>query len=518
MENSEKCIDKRKNGIYYTPEKLAKYLAEPLINISTKSVFDPAYGEGALLLAAESIYKQKVGSEATLQLFGSDIHPVNGLLSHFPEANLWQQDFFNLENDQKFDTILSNPPYVRHQNQSRGLIREYRERFVDLQFLSNSSDLWAYFVVKSVSHLKPGGSIGLIIPWSFLQADYAKDIRFWLVDKFENIKVLALNHPYFEEESAQERVVILWLSNKDHPTDRIEFAFARDIESNISYRELQRAEWNSNKVVGVNNDLDSIFLRISKELKFSKFETLADTRIGVVTGANSFFIRKEEELTKIGFNPKRLLPIVTSAKELPDLITNGYLNLKRLVLISEVERTQFAEFIDIGEKLEFNQRSHSKMRKPWFSIDPGKTPDAFFPYRVGQIPYLVLNTHQIQSTNSVHRIYFKEGIGERSIKWILVSMLSIYGQLSMEANAKTYGRGMLKMEPGALGKVLVYKGNHDQVDDVYDIVIDLLGKEEKEAALHIATNFIDDSLQVPDSLRIITNEALCDIKMTRKRQ
>ncbi len=509
---------KRRNGIYYTPEKLAKYLAEPLISSTIKSVFDPAYGEGALLLAAESIFKEKFETKVTLELFGSDIHPVNGLLSHLPEANLKQQDFFNLENDLKFDVILSNPPYVRHQSQSRELIKEYRERLHDLQFLSNSSDLWTYFLVKSVSHLKSGGSMGLIIPWAFLQADYARDIRTWLIDKFENIKVLALNHPYFEEESAQERVVILWLSNKDYTTERIEFAFARDIESNISYRELQRTEWNSNKVVGVNNDLDSIFSRISNELRFSKFESLADTRIGVVTGANSFFIRKEEELTQLGFDPNQLLPIVTSAKELPDLITNGDLNLKRLVLISEVDRNQFSEFIDKGEELGFDQRSHSKMRKSWFSIDPRRTPDAFFPYRVGQIPYLVLNTHQIQSTNSVHRIYFKEGLGESAIKWIVVSMLSIYGQLSMEANAKTYGRGMLKMEPGALGKVLVFKDDDDRINDVYELVINALGREEKDNALEIATNFIDDFLQIPEDLRLMTSQALDNIKMTRKRQ
>ncbi len=137
MENSESTLDKRKNGIYYTPEKLAKYLAEPLIDGSTMRVFDPAYGEGALLLAAESIFKEKFVTNETLELFGTDIHPINGLLSHLPEANLKQQDFFNLEYNLKFDTILSNPPYVRHQSQSRELIKEYRKRFDELQFLSN---------------------------------------------------------------------------------------------------------------------------------------------------------------------------------------------------------------------------------------------------------------------------------------------------------------------------------------------------------------------------------------------
>ncbi|MEQ9403865.1 MAG: N-6 DNA methylase [Cyclobacteriaceae bacterium] len=511
-------IDKRKNGVYYTPENLAKYLAEPLINGTTKLVFDPAYGEGSLLLAAESIFKKKMIKNASIELFGSDIHPVNGLLTHLPKANLKQSDFFSLEDDLQFDIILSNPPYVRHQSQSKELIQSYRRKFDNLQFLSNSSDLWAYFLVKSISHLKAGGSIGLIIPWAFLQADYAQDIRSWLIDKFENIKVLALNHPYFEEESAQERVVIIWLSNKDHITRKIEFAFARDIASEIAYRELERTEWNSYKVVGTNYDLDSIFNRISNEMRFSKFGTLADTRIGVVTGANAFFIRKEEELTNLGFEQNQLKPIVTSAKELPSLITNGDEGLKRLVCITENDKDQFSDFIQNGEQLEFDQRSHSKMRKPWFAISPGRIPDAFFPYRVGKIPYMVLNTPQIQSTNSIHRIYFKEELTDIEVKWIIVSMLSTYGQLSMEANAKTYGRGMLKMEPGALGKVLVYSSNDNQINDVYDQVIARLGSEEKEVAVQISTNFIDRFLEVSEDLKAIANEALENIKMTRKRQ
>ncbi len=223
-------------------------------------------------------------------------------------------------------------------------------------------------------------------------------------------------------------------------------------------------------------------------------------------------------MSQIGFRQNQLLPVITSAKELPSLIANGGKNLKRLVLISENDLEEFSEFIEKGEELEFDQRSHSKMRKPWFAISPGRTPDAFFPYRVGKIPYLVLNTPQVQSTNSIHRVYFKEELTDREIKWVLVSMLSIYGQLSLEANAKTYGRGMLKMEPGSLGKVLVYTSNDDQIDDIFNGVIAKLGIEEKDSAVEVATNFIDEFLQLPEDLKLITSEALANIKMTRKRQ
>ena len=40
MVNRDEEIHKRKNGIYYTPEKLARYLAEPLINKKTKQFIE----------------------------------------------------------------------------------------------------------------------------------------------------------------------------------------------------------------------------------------------------------------------------------------------------------------------------------------------------------------------------------------------------------------------------------------------------------------------------------------------
>jgi len=65
----------------------------PLINGKTTSVFDPAYGEGSLLLAAENIAN---GDSATRQLafFGCDRAPINGLLQHLPSSNLMEVDFF----------------------------------------------------------------------------------------------------------------------------------------------------------------------------------------------------------------------------------------------------------------------------------------------------------------------------------------------------------------------------------------------------------------------------------------
>ena len=166
----------KKNGIYYTPRILAEYLAKPLITADTQSILDPAYGEGALLLAVERLYKES-GSNKDIQLFGCDIKPVNGLLKHLPEANLKETDFFEYSLDNRFHTILMNPPYVRHHIQNTEKIESYRIAHSYLSIVNNNADLWAFFLVKAVCHLHKDGNLGAILPWAFLQADYARPLR-----------------------------------------------------------------------------------------------------------------------------------------------------------------------------------------------------------------------------------------------------------------------------------------------------------------------------------------------------
>ena len=507
-------LDKRANGIYYTPDALAEHLAAPLIRGDKLSVFDPAYGQGALLLASESVSQQNQ-TVKQLALYGCDIHPANGLLEHLPGVHLKQQDFFDYDREKKFDVILTNPPYIRHQNQVKENIISYRKKNPELSLLNNSSDLWAYFLVKAVTHLQENGSIGAILPWAFLQADYSKELRLWLSERFSEIKVLALNNPYFE--SAQERVVLLWLTGYGNKNQSIVAAFARDFTDKIYYSPITQNDWNASQVLSVaNKDVNGIFDRLKADFGFCSFSSCAMAHIGVVTGANRYFIRDIDYCEKYSFAANQLIPILTNAKEIAELLNVGPDVLKRLLVLQECDEEKLKWFIEEGKIAEFDQRSHSKSRKPWYQIKPGKTPDAFFPYRVGRIPYLILNDHKIQSTNSIHRVYFK-GLSNLERMWFLVSLLSIYGQLSISVNAKTYGRGMLKIEPGALTKTIVLKKADRSIIRVYNTLLQLLAKEHKEQAVQVASDFIDDKLSIPVDLRLSVESAFEAIRNSYQR-
>lgn len=511
MDNKEMQNNKQ-NGIYYTPSALAEYLVAPLIKCEDISILDPAYGEGSLLLSAEKIYYRKINKNG-LHLFGCDIKPVNGLLEHLPKANLKKADFLNYPMEEKVDLVLMNPPYVRHHFQDKKKVKEYRAHLSDFDIINNSADLWAYFMIKSVHHLKKGGSIGAVLPWAFLKADYAQPLRSWLSRLFSDIKILTLSDQYFD--NAEERVVLVWLKDYGTPTKSIKIASANSIKGKISFSNIPLENWNSNKVLyNGNTDTNSILLKYKNEYGFSELENYAEIKIGVVTAADTFFIKSEADAKALGFSKIKLLPILTSSKDFTEVIINGAKNLKRLIILKEKDYSRFKDYVEAGVLEKYNLRAHSKLRKPWYSVRVGKIPDAFFPYRAVRYPYLLVNDFKIQCTNSVHRVYFKN-LTDTEVRWIQVSLLSVIGQLSLEANSRTYGNGVLKVEPKSLKKALVLKRNDASINPVFIKITKQLKNNNKEAAVRMATEFINSQLDIPKKLEKEAAEHLLELQNLR---
>lgn len=505
--------DARRHGIYYTPSHLANFLVTPLINRKTISVFDPAYGEGSLLLAAENIAN---GDSATRQLalFGCDRAPVNGLLQHLPSSNLMEIDFFDYFSEDKFDVIVMNPPFVRHHLIDREKRKKYQRIIAGIFPIKGTSDLWAYFLVKSCLHLKKGGNIGAILPWSFLQADYAQEIRKWLSENFEEIQLLALSKEYFND--AQERIVLLWLKGYGRRAKSIRIAFSAHTSNPVGYSDLTQEQWKTKTVLySSSNNIQKILDEYNDKHNFKNFEEYGSVKIGVVTGADGFFILDKELAKKYSFPAKYLIPIFSSSKEFTGLFLNGNVPSKKLVTLPVNGSDKFRDYILEGVKSRYHLRAHSLLREPWYCVDQGKVPDAFFPYRAMRIPYMVLNEQDVQCTNSIHRIYFKGTLSHCEKKWLQVSLLSIPGQLSIEAHSKTYGSGVLKIEPNSLKNAIAYKSDDKSINSIYDKISNLLSVNQKIDAMRHATEFINDKLNVSDELSGKAYSVLIELQQRR---
>lgn len=84
-------------------------------------------------------------------------------------------DFFAYPLDEKFDTIIGNPPYVRHQD-----ILPATKALLSSPLFDGRSNLYLYFIEKCVRHLKPGGELIFIVPREFTKLTAARRLNEFL--------------------------------------------------------------------------------------------------------------------------------------------------------------------------------------------------------------------------------------------------------------------------------------------------------------------------------------------------
>ena len=488
---------KKKNGIFYTPRPVAELLVSKAIKRNSLSILDPACGEGVLLKAAVEENRRFNGARRP-RLVGCD---------RFKQRKLDQRiefvhsDFFKFKDNKKFDLILTNPPYMqsgRISSEVRG--KYYRKLAKPLGFSSNL-DLWVYFLIKSTMHLRRGGAIAAVLPWSFLEAEYAQKVRKWITENFAKIKVLVLQCAHFED--TVKRVLLVWLEGYGSPEQSIQIGCSDECPGEFGFRRMSTERWNSENVMACLDVKSGDVLGKLEEVGFAPLESYAKVLIGIVTGANEYFIRTRQEAAKLGFSRSSILPILTSVEDLRQM-SEWKSPDKMLIRFKRVTKKK-KKYVRKGVKLGLDQRAHCRRRKKsgaWYDVNPGEVPDAFFTYRVSTLPYLILNPDGYQCTNALHKVFFN-GVSKNKQKWIQLSMLSLFGQLSLEIGARHYGNGIMKVEPKTLKRALVYAGGTRLSKAAYEKVLQDIAAGRKEKACTGATQLVVRAADIDGS--IITN-------------
>jgi len=508
--SSKRVHRKKRNGIFYTPRPMAEMLVSKAIKRSGLSILDPACGEGVLLKAAVEESRRFSGARRP-RLVGCD---------RFKQRKLDQRiefvhsDFFKLKDDKKFDLILTNPPYVQSGRIPSGVRGKYYRKLAKPLGFSSNLDLWVYFLIKSTLHLRRGGAIAAVLPWSFLEAEYAQKVRKWITENFAKIKVLVLQRAHFED--TVKRVLLVWLEGYGSPEQSIQIGCSDECTGEFGFRRMSTEKWNSENVMACLDATSGDVLGKLEEVGFAPLERYAKVLIGIVTGANEYFIRTRQEAAKFGFSRSSILPILTSVEDLRQ-VSEWKSPDKMLIRFKRVTKKK-KKYVRKGVKLGLDQRAHCRRRKKqsgaWYDVKPGEVPDAFFTYRVSTLPYLILNPNGYQCTNALHKVFFNE-VSNIERKWIQLSLLSVFGQLSLELGARHYGNGIMKVEPRTLKRTLVYACGTRIAKGAYQNILRDIAAGRKKSACTEATELIVSETKIDKS---IITDILASLNEIRKRR
>lgn len=227
---------RKANGIHYTPTNLSSFVARKIIDEANKfnkkglRIFDPAAGDGALLEALSRELLDRGYKD--FEIFGFDTNPsainvsIKRLSSFFNNhIHLSHQDFLDyvLQNyaieeslfsksaeAQKFDFIISNPPYVRTQHLGADKAQEIAKSFG----LKGRVDLYQPFIVGISRVLKEGGVAGIIVSNRFLTTRGGAALRRKILEEFDILHVWDMGDTKIFDAAVLPAVIFLRKKSK----------------------------------------------------------------------------------------------------------------------------------------------------------------------------------------------------------------------------------------------------------------------------------------------------------------
>jgi len=133
-------------GQIFTPQ----HIVSTMLNLRENDglILEPSSGDGAIL---RNLQKDAVGIEIDKRLV--------------KDSRVKNIDFFDYSTEHKFDTIIGNPPYVRFQD----ILLETQFK-LDLNIFDRRTNLYQFFIKKSIEHLNENGELIFITPKDFLKA------------------------------------------------------------------------------------------------------------------------------------------------------------------------------------------------------------------------------------------------------------------------------------------------------------------------------------------------------------
>jgi adenine-specific DNA-methyltransferase len=489
---------RKARGAFFTPPQLAEFIVEWAVRSAHDAVFEPSVGDAEFLIAA-------VGRLVELGGPGAGSPRVHGVEIHGPSADeartriseaggsptIETADFFDVAPDPRFDAVIGNPPYVRFQEFSgEARAKGRRAALAGGVSVSGLASSWAPFVVHAASFLADGARLGLVLPAELLTVNYAAPIRRFLFDSFASVEIVLFDEQVFPGAEA-DVVLVLADGFREGPTEQACFrttANASSLASIGNGRSWSPAEPGQKWTASLVGDRALAVIRgLETSGDFVNLKAWGETTLGAVTGNNKYFALSPERVRQQGIARADLLPLSPPGSRHLRKLSLTAADLARLgeegkstQLFFPRERLNQAarSYIAAGEVSGVDTAYKCRVRRDWYRVPVVAPADLLLTCMNSDTPRLILNEADAYHLNSVHGVYLHDDVREFA-DLLAVAALNSATQLHAEMIGRSYGGGILKLEPReadgwivpSLALVMHLEG---QLRDVRSVVEELL--------------------------------------------
>lgn len=544
----EKLDAQKLRGGYYTPKEIATFLCKWAITENTGKILEPSCGDGNFVEEAILRLKELGVDEKGLKnrIKGIELLEDEAIKAKLRAKELGinstsivNSDFFHYLNSNgvdKYDAVLGNPPFIRYQS----FPEEHRTLAIsmmqDLGLNPNKlTNIWVPFLVVSASLLSPKGKLAMVIPAELFQVKYAAETRVFLSEFFDRITIVTFRKLVFK--NIQQEVVLLLCEkkvNKYKGVRVIECENLKDLHS-INFKEI-----NGSNVKQIDHSTEKwtkyflsekeidLLKRLKDDKRIVPCSNILDVDVGLVTGRNEFFMMNENQVKEWGLDDytipvvsksNQLNGITFSKKDFKENSTSGqsmHLFIPPNDDFNDLPK-ECQKYIKYGESKGFHTGYKCRIRNRWYITPSLWGPDGFALRQVGNYPKLAVNETVASSTDTVHRVRFKENIDKQLAT---VSFLNSLSFAFSEITGRSYGGGVMTFEPTEIEEIRIPILKDIEVD--FKIIDQLIRKREIEKVLDIVDQellikkhkFTEEEVQ---TLRAIWRK-LSDRRNNRKRK
>ena len=466
MQLIENATDQKLRGAYYTPPAIAKFILQWGINGSNDSdIFEPSCGDGVFLkcIANESMLYHSL---TAVEFEAGEADKARAIPLH--DSEVINADFhrFCLDTDKHFSLVVGNPPFIRYQyydpEQQKLADEIFKRSKLKRTKLTNA---WVTFVVGCSQLLTNKGKMGFVIPSELLMVKYAQQLRQYLAKYFNKINIISFENLVFEE--IQQEVVLLLCEKNGTDDHLIEHLEVKDANGLLTL-DPRRLKFPTKKIDFYTDKWTYYFLEQNELELLEKVKkgmptisSYADVEVGITTGANDYFTVPKSIVSFYDLYAYAK-PMVGRSVQVNSLCftkrdweSNVASGAKAYLLVfpSGVKNTGgkgVIDYIEDGEIRGVNNGYKTGIRDEWYVIPSIKLSDALFLRRNNQYPKFVLNEANAYTTDTMHRVFIKEGVNKKAF------VASYYNSLSFtfaEILGRNFGGGCLELMPSEVGGI-----------------------------------------------------------------
>ncbi|PJB73625.1 MAG: SAM-dependent methyltransferase [Alphaproteobacteria bacterium CG_4_9_14_3_um_filter_47_13] len=478
MNFKEFQTEQKLRGGYYTPDDLAEFLVRWVNHKSPKKILEPSCGDGVFFKPIADLIKDA-------QVTGFEVDPkeakkASKAASHvgLKRAIVKGEDFLGWagnaiqDKNVQFDAVLGNPPFIRYQylpplfqGHAELIFNELGCKF------TKHTNAWVPFILSSFSLLKPGGRLAMVVPAEIIHVTHAQSLRSYLGEHSSRVVIVDPQELWFP--GTLQGAVLLLAEKKANSRSHNEGLGIYSVRGreflNNDPEEVFRSPQsiNGKTVEGkwtralLNPSTRSLLDGLIEDNVALRFDDVAEVDVGIVTGANKFFLVEDETVKQFSLQ-KWAHPMFGRSEHCPGIVYDERQHQENAKTgkptnfiwfkDESVEKTKKGKlYIEQGKKEKLHTRYKCRIRSPWYSVPSVYATEVGMLKRSHDTPRLILNKIGAYTTDTAYRIRLKRGTAEQLVYGFINGLTA----LSAELEGRHYGGGVLELVPSEIEKLLL---------------------------------------------------------------